>query len=212
MVSKEIEAYAKKYSSDESDVLKKLNRETHVKLLRARMLAGQLQGNLLKMISSMIQPEQILEIGTFTAYSAICLASGLREGGMLHTIDHNFELEEMINNYIEEAGLQDKVKFYLGEALEIIPKLNEKFDLIYIDADKENYINYYEMVYPFLRSSGFIIADNVLWDGRVLDENSENDLETAGIVAFNKHIRNDSRVEKLLLPFRDGLMIIKKMK
>jgi len=211
MIDSNIFQYAEEHSSNEPDVLKKLFRETHVKVLFPRMLSGNMQGNLLRMISCMIQPKRILEIGSYTGYSAICLSEGLIEEGILHTIEINPELEEMIKKYFDEAGVCEKTHLHIGNALEIIPKLNEEFDLVFIDADKENYLNYYHLVIDKVRKGGFIIADNVLWDGKVIKETIKTDIETNAIKEFNNYIQNDTRVENFLLPFRDGLMVIKKI-
>jgi len=207
----EIIEYAENFSSEESSVLKKLNRETHVKVLYPRMLSGKIQGNFLKMISRMIKPEKILEIGTFTGYSAICLAEGLSENGILHTIEINPELEEIILKYFNEAGVSEKIYLHIGDAVEVIPSLDETFDLVFIDADKENYLNYYNLVFDKVKKGGFIIADNVLWDGKVLNEPLPFDTETKAIREFNSFVQLDERVENLLLPLRDGLMIINKL-
>lgn len=209
-IDEKIENYSLTYSQDESDVLKKLNRETHAKVLMPRMLSGHMQGNILGMFSKMIKPAQILEIGTYTGYSGICLAQGLEENGKLHTIDINDELEKMVRSYIEEAGLTNKINFYVGNALSIIPTIEETFDLVFIDADKTNYAAYYDLVFDKVRSGGFIIADNVLWSGKVLDDEAYMDPDTKAIHNYNKKIHNDSRVEHLLLPVRDGLMIARK--
>ena len=206
----EINKYAEDFSTDESPVLKKLNRETNAKILFPRMLSGKIQGNFLKMISRMIKPERILEIGTFTGYSAICLAEGLAKKGILHTIEINLELEDMIRRYLSEAGITEKVNLHIGNALKIIPEINELFDLVFIDADKENYLNYYKLVFDKVNTGGFILADNVLWDGKVLKKTPPFDKETIGIIEFNEFIQNDKRVENLILPFRDGLQIIRK--
>ncbi|NVO03775.1 MAG: O-methyltransferase [Bacteroidetes bacterium] len=208
MINEEIQKYANHHTREESDILKKLNRETYSKVLRPRMLSGHFQGALLEMLSLMIRPKQILEIGTYTGYSAICLVEGLVDGGTLHTIDNNEELEEIANSYFNEAGIQNKVKQYIGEALDIIPTIDEEFDLIFIDADKENYLNYYYLVFPKLRPGGFIIADNVLWSGKVVQEVKLNDKETKSIMEFNDFVQNDDRVTNVLLPIRDGLMVL----
>ncbi len=205
-----IEAYSLVHSKPESDILKKINRETHAKILMPRMLSGHLQGNLLSMLSKMIQPKQILEIGTYTGYSAICLAQGLQEEGKLHTIDINEELENMVRGFINEAGMDNKIRYYIGNALKIIPSISETFDIIFIDADKKNYSNYYDLVFDKVRSGGYIITDNVLWSGKVLDDIKKMDEETKAIDAFNKKINDDVRVENMLLPVRDGLMIARK--
>ena len=167
-IPKEIEDYAREISSSESPVLASLNRNTHARMVRPRMLSGHLQGRLLEMISRMLRPAAILEIGTYTGYSAICLAQGLQSGGKLHTIDHNPELEDFTRDYIRQAGLESSIVLHIGEALEVIPTLNEYFDLVFIDADKENYIRYFEMAYEKLRPGGVILADNVLWSGKVI--------------------------------------------
>lgn len=210
-IDEKIEAYALSYSQPESDVLKKLNRETHLKVLSPRMLSGHLQGNFLSMISKMIQPRQILEIGTYTGYSAICLAQGLQEGGTLHTIDSNEQLEKMARSYFQEAGLADKINFYIGDALTVIPTIQATFDLVFIDADKKNYATYYDLVFDRVRPGGYIIADNVLWSGKVLDIEKNNDRETVLIDEFNKKVHQDNRVEHQLIPIRDGLMIARKL-
>lgn len=204
-----IEQYAQEHSSVEMEILAELSRETQAKVLRPRMLSGHIQGTFLQMISKLAQPKRILEIGTYTGYSAICLAQGLQKDGLIHTIDVNDELEPMIRRYIEKAGLTNKITLHIGNALNIIPAINETWDLVFIDADKENYLNYYNQVFEKVRSGGLIIADNVLWSGKVLDEN-ENDSETAAIRAFNQYIHKDERIEHLLLPLRDGLMMIRK--
>ena len=209
-IDEKIEAYALAHSDSETEVLKKLNRETHLKVLMPRMLSGHLQGNLLSMFSKMIQPKQILEIGTFTGYSGICLAQGLQKNGKLHTIDINEELEKMVRDFIDEAGLSSKINYYIGNALDIIPTINEQFDIVFIDADKKNYANYYDLVFDKVVAGGYIIADNVLWSGKVLDAPEKMDADTKAMDAFNKKVHHDTRVEHLLLPVRDGLMIARK--
>ncbi|MBW7936473.1 MAG: O-methyltransferase [Flavobacteriales bacterium] len=208
-ISPEIEDYALQHSSPESDVLQSLNRETHARVLYARMLSGHLQGKFLEMISSMLSPKRILEIGTYTGYSAINLAKGLCPDGILHTIDVNDELEGIIRKSFTKAGLSESIHLHLGNALDIIPQLKEIWDLVFIDADKENYRRYYELIFERVRPGGIIIADNVLWSGKVLDE-AYQDAETRAIRAFNQFVMQDNRVENLLLPIRDGLMIIRK--
>jgi predicted O-methyltransferase YrrM len=210
MIHPDFEAYSEKYSSPESDILNELNRETNLKVMLPRMLSGHLQGKLLEMFSDMLQPMQILEIGTYTGYSAIALCKGLQENGCLHTIDINEELEAISLKYFEKAGLKNKIKHYVGNAMDIIPTIHHTFDLVFIDADKENYISYFELVIDKVRKGGFIIADNVLWSGKVLTTTTHTDKETQGIIDFNKFITKDKRIENLLLPFRDGLMIMKK--
>ena len=211
IISEIVTAYAEAYTSPESDLLNELNRETNANVLMPRMLSGHLQGQLLSMISYMIQPKQVLEIGTYTGYSAICLASGLQAGGCLHTIDINDELAQMVNQYISKANLTGKIKTYVGNALDIIPTLNETFDLIFIDADKINYAAYYDLVFDKVKKGGYILADNVLWSGKVLDPESTMDNDTRAIAAFNKKIHADKRVQHILLPIRDGLMLIRKL-
>lgn len=204
------EKYAGDFTSPEYELLFRLSRETQFVSTTPGMLSGNMQGLLLKMISQMMQPASILEIGTFTGYSTICLAQGLQSDGVLHTIDNNPEISELSVRYFREAGLEDVITCHLGNALDIIPDIPGPFDLVFIDADKENYVSYYEAVFPKLRTGGFIIADNVLWYGKVLDSAAFTDKETRGIVEFNHHVKNDSRIEHLLLPVRDGLMIVRK--
>lgn len=206
-----LENYITDHTSPESELLQKLNRETHVKILFPRMMSGHLQGKFLEMVSWMIRPERVLEIGTYTGYSAICLAGGLSENGLIHTIEVNQELEDFIKRYIKEAGLTGKINIHMGNALEIIPGLDEAFDLVFIDADKENYLNYYNLVFEKVRKGGFILADNALWNGKVVESNKRPDKETEGIIEFNDFVRNDKRVENVLLPLRDGVMIVRKL-
>ena len=207
----DIHDYASLYTSEEPDVLKELNRETHVKMIYPRMLSGHLQGRLLSMISKMIQPIRILEIGTYTGYSAICLSEGLQKNGQIHCIEINPELEEIIQKYVEKSGIRSKFKLHIGDAIHIIPTLKENYDLVFIDADKEQYLQYYHLIFNKVKKGGYIIADNVIWNGKVLLETKKTDKETEGIKNFNEFIKNDKRVENILLPFRDGIMIIKKI-
>ena len=213
MISDELFDYAKRHSTPEYTFLADLNRETNLTQVYPRMLAGHMQGMLLRFISHMIRPRRILEIGTFTGYSAINLAMGLTsspdEEGILHTIDVDAELEVTIRKYLAEAGLEKKVVLDIGEALKIIPTLDETWDLVYIDADKPNYLNYYKMVFERVRPGGFILADNALWDGKVLDPGTRS-RDTRGIIDFNDFVMKDERVENLLLPFRDGIMMVRK--
>lgn len=204
-----LQEYCEKHSSKEDKVLYELNRKTHLDVLKPRMLSGHHQGVFLQMVSHMVQPEQILEIGTYTGYSAICLAKGLKEMGQLHTIDINEELKELAAEYFQKAGLEHKIKQYTGNALEIIPTMDIEFDLVFIDADKINYGNYYDQVLPKLKKGGFILADNVLWSGKVLEENADNDTEA--LKAFNEKITSDSRVENVIVPIRDGVMLVRKL-
>lgn len=210
-IDPKIEAYAEERTTPENPVLQALNRETYANILMPRMLSGHLQGRVLSMISKLQQPKRILEVGTYTGYSALCMAEGLTEDGVLHTIDINEELESMVRRYIDEAMMKDKIVFHVGNALEIIPKLNETFDIVFLDADKENYSNYYDLVFDMLRPGGIIIADNVLWSGKVLDDNElAKDVETKALYAFSKKVHEDDRVENVLLPIRDGLMVVRK--
>lgn len=211
IVNEEIEKYAEKYTTPEDDVMMALNRETHLKTYYPNMLSGNIQGKTLEMISRMIKPERILEVGTFTGYSAIAMAKGLAKNGKLITIDVNEELESFVRRYLEKSGMAEKVELIIGNAIEIIPGLDEIFDLVFIDADKEQYADYYELALPKLRSGGFIIADNVFWDGAVLTEDSKSDKETMGVKRFNEKVKNDSRVEQVILSIRDGLMLIRKL-
>lgn len=205
-----IEDYIIDHSDPEDPVLAELNRKTNLKILRPRMLSGHLQGKILEMISKMIQPQKILEIGTYTGYSAICLAKGLKNNGVLHTIELNDELEHFIRKYFKKAGLENQIKLHIGNALEIIPDIKEQFDLVFIDGDKREYLKYYHTVFKLVKTGGFILADNVLWSGKVIEQESPDDKYTRGILAFNEWIKNDSRVEKVILPLRDGLTLIRK--
>lgn len=209
-LDEQLDQYVCNHSSEESDLLKELNRETYAKVLKPRMLSGHLQGRVLSMLSKMIQPKKILEVGTYTGYSAICLAEGLSAEGKLHTIDVNEELQPMIRTYLSKANLDEKVSLHIGNAMEIIPSLKEDWDLVFIDADKENYINYYNLVLPTLKSGAYIIADNVLWSGKVLEDYESLDEETQALIDYSKMVQEDDRVENVLFPIRDGLMIARK--
>jgi caffeoyl-CoA O-methyltransferase len=211
LLSQEIENYASELSSPESEVLQRLNRDTHAKVLRARMLSGHMQGRLLAFFSRLLKPKRILEIGTYTGYSALCMAEGLDKDGLLHTIDHNAELKDFTAKYIREAGHEHIIRQHIGRALDVLPAIDEIFDLVFIDADKENYIQYFELIFPKLRKGGVVIADNALWSGKVLMPDDEMDAETRGIALFNDYIRNHNGVTNLLLPFRDGLMLVEKL-
>ncbi|SMO39562.1 O-methyltransferase [Solitalea koreensis] len=208
IINKKIDKYVDEHSDAEPEVLKQLNRETHLKVLMPRMLSGHYQGRVLSMLSKMINPKRILEIGTYTGYSAICLAEGLQEEGELTTIDINAELESMARTYFEKAGLANQINYIIGNAAEIIPTLNQTFDLVFIDADKKNNATYYDMVFDKVRTGGYIITDNVLWSGKVVDEKADKD--TLLIQNFNTKIQHDERVENVLLPIRDGLLIVRK--
>lgn len=201
--------YAENHTSRESEVLAAISRDTHANVLMPRMLSGHLQGRLLAMFSHMIRPQFVLEIGTYTGYSAICLSEGLREGGQVITIDKNDELQERVLKNVAAAGVQSKVRLVTGDAAEIIPTLDYFFDLVFIDADKINYERYYDLVWPKVRSGGFILADNVLWSGKVIDQKQDKD--TRALVEFNRRIQEDPRTENVLLPVRDGIMLVRKV-
>jgi caffeoyl-CoA O-methyltransferase len=210
--------YAEEHTSPEPPFLSALNRETNLTQVYPRMLAGHMQGTFLRMISNMLRPSRILEIGTFTGYSALCLAEGLaprttgdKAGWGVHTIEVNPEQESIIRKYFSEARADERITLHIGDAMQIIPGLGLTWDLVYIDADKPNYLAYYEMVLPHVRPGGFIIADNALWDGKVLLPYARMDKDARGISAYNDFVRSDNRVENLLLPFRDGLMIARKL-
>lgn len=205
-----IEEYILNHIDEESEYLKQLYRDTHVKLLRPRMASGHLQGRMLKMFVQMIKPKNILEVGTYSGYSALCLAEGLSEGGMLYTFEINDEQEDFTRPWLENSPYADKIKFYIGDAIELLPPMNIMFDLAFIDGDKRNYIKCYEVVMSKLSKGGYIIADNTLWDGHVLEEPHPTDLQTIGIKTFNEYIAKDDRVEKVIIPLRDGLTIIRK--
>jgi caffeoyl-CoA O-methyltransferase len=210
-LDKEIASYIEAHTSPESDLLKKLNRETNARILMPRMLSGHLQGRVLSLISKMMKPDSILEIGTFTGYSALCLAEGLTEKGKLTTIEINEELESMALDYFQKAGMQDKIEMIIGDALQVIPSLSNIFDLVFIDADKINYINYYKMIFDKVKPGGIIIADNVLWSGKVVASGEKIDKDTRVLMEFNDFVHGDKRVENVLVPLRDGLMMIRKL-
>ena len=209
ILNKGLLQYSEEHTTLESDLLKKINRDTHSEVTKPRMLSGHLQGRVLAMISRMINPAMILEIGTYTGYSAICLAEGLSSNGKLITLDINEELEDRFRTYFKEAGLETVIDLQVGNALQIIPTLTSIFDLVFIDADKENYSNYFDLIFDKVAVGGFILADNVLWSGKVLD--TKPDKDTRAILEFNRKIQNDERVENILLPVRDGVMLIRKV-
>lgn len=212
MIPKDIEAYSEAHTEPESELLQRLNRETHAQVLSPRMLSGQLQGRLLALLSRLVNPRRILEIGTYTGYSAICLSEGLTDHGLLITIEVNEELQERAERYFAQSGKSNQIKMVIGQAASIIPGLTEEFDLVFIDADKANYSLYFDLVIDKVRPGGLIIADNVLWSGKVtnLPDNKAPDKNTAALLAFNEKIQQDNRVSNLLLPLRDGLMIMQK--
>lgn len=204
----DIADYIEAHTSQESDHLKRINRETHAKVMMPRMLSGQLQGRYLSMISHLLKPKNILEIGTYTGYSAICLAEGLAEDGKLTTLDINEELETRVRDYFQQAGLSEKIDYRIGNALTIIPTIDQQFDLVFIDADKENYSKYYDLVFDKVKVGGVILADNVLWSGKITKPKPDKD--TRALLEFNAKVTNDTRVENVLLPLRDGIMMIRK--
>ena len=208
-IQPEIQAYAERHTSPESELLSKVNRDTHAKILMPRMLSGHLQGRLLSMISHMLKPRLVLEIGTYTGYSALCLAEGMSSEGKLITIDINEELEEQVKSYFETSPFGRRIDYRIGDAREIIPGLAETFDLVFIDADKESCAMYYDMIIDKMQPGGVILVDNVLWSGKVIQEKQDKD--TRAIVEFNRKIQQDRRVENVLLPVRDGIMMIRKL-
>lgn len=206
-ISEELEDYAASHSENEPALLTALNRETHQKILQPRMLSGHFQGRVLSMIAKLVSPQHILEIGTYTGYATLCLAEGLQENGTLDTIDNNEELYDFQGKYFGMSDWKDRITQHLGNALEIIPTLNKKFDLVFIDADKENYINYFKMIVPMMRKGGIILSDNVLWSGKVLEPVKPNDKSTNVLLEYNRLLKDDPRVETVLLPIRDGLTV-----
>jgi predicted O-methyltransferase YrrM len=208
-IAPEIQSYAEKHTSPETDLLKKITRDTHANVLMPRMLSGHLQGRWLSMVSHMIQPVRTLEIGTYTGYSALCLAEGLGAEGKLITIDINEELEDQVRGYFAESPFGVKIDYKIGDARTIVPSLQEVFDLVFIDADKENCELYFNLVMEKVRPGGIILVDNVLWSGKVLQEKQDKD--TRAMVEFNRKIQQDRRVENVLLPIRDGIMMIRKL-
>ena len=211
MLDSQIEKYIEDHTTPESELLKELNRQTHLRTFYPRMLSGNVQGKFLEMICRMLQPKRILEIGTFTGYSAIAMAQGLPKDGLIYTLEVNGEMEDFISEFISKSGFNKKIKLLMGDALEIIPSLEEEFDLVFIDADKEQYVDYYKLAKTKLKKGGFIITDNVLWSGKVTESSSITDKETQGIVEFNELVKNDIEVEQVMLSIRDGLMLIRKV-
>ncbi len=203
----EIENYATQHSEDEPVLLQELTKKTFLNVLQPRMLSRHFQGRLLSLLSKLIQPKTILEIGTYTGYATLCLAEGLQTNGTLHTIDVNEELQDLQREFFERSGKGNQIIQHLGQALDIIPSLNTKFDLVFIDADKKNYANYFDLVIEKMNQGGIILSDNVLWSGKVIEEIKQNDKQTQALMAYNQKIKNDPRVETLLLPIRDGLTV-----
>ena len=206
-ISENLENYVANHSENEPDLLARLDKETHQKILQPRMLSGHFQGRFLSMLSKIINPKNILEIGTYTGYAALCLAEGLQKNGTLDTIDINEELVSIQNKYFGLSPWANQITNYLGNAIEIIPTLNKKFDLVFIDADKENYINYFHLIVPMMNVGGIILSDNVLWSGKVLEELNPKDQSTKVLLEYNKLLKNDPRIETVLLPIRDGLTV-----
>ena len=210
MINEAIDTYILRHMDEESDYLKALYRQTHVTLINPRMTSGHLQGRLLKMLVQMIRPHRVLEIGTFAGYSALCMAEGLEEGALLHTYEIDDELEDFTRPWIEGSPHGHKVCFHIGNALNEVPLLGETFDLVFMDGDKRQYRDYYEMALRYTSPHAYILADNTLWDGHVVDEQYRNDRQTVAINEFNAFVTADKRVEKLILPLRDGLTMIRK--
>lgn len=209
-----LEEYISIHSTPENEVLEAITRDTYVHVLNPHMLSGQVQGRVLSMISHMIRPQHILELGTFTGYSALCLAEGLAEGGKLVTIEHNDELEDTIRRNLSRSPLSDRIELVIGDAKEVInrPNLVDQYNLVFIDADKREYCTYIDLVYPLVPVGGFILADNTLWDGHIIDPAYDKDKQTLGLRAFNDQIKEDDRFEQVILPLRDGLTIIRKVR
>lgn len=201
--------YIEQHTDEEPQLLKELNRETQLKVLMPRMISGHFQGRVISMLTKMIRPKNILEIGTYTGYSALCFAEGIPDGGKLITIDINEELEDLVRSYINKSLYKDIIDYRIGDAADLIPSIAEKFDIVFIDADKENYSTYYDLVFDKVNQGGYIIADNVLWSGKVVG--SKIDKDTRAILEFNKKVQDDSRVENVLFPIRDGLLIARKL-
>lgn len=211
LIAQDIEAYCEEHSTPESDLLYRLNRQTHLETLNPRMISGQLQGLFLRFVATMMRPRYILEVGTFTGYSSICLSEGLPADGELHTIEMNVEYEDRIRAYFAQADRRDQLHLHIGDAHTLLKTLDYCWDLVFIDADKEDYTDYYETILPKVRKGGFILADNTLWNGKVTHEVAHNDKDTRAINDFNRHVQEDPRVRNLLLPFRDGIMMIEKL-
>jgi caffeoyl-CoA O-methyltransferase len=209
--NKEIYNYIDNHSSDESDILYELRRETELKCLNSIMLSGKIQGNFLAIISKLIKPFNVLEIGTYTGYSTLCIAEGLNPAGMIHTIDKNEELLQIQNKYFEKSGLRSQIKQYTGDALAIIPKLKFDFDMVFLDANKENYVKYLELISPILKPGGVLLTDNVLWHGKILESSENQDRVTRLIDNFNKKIVEDKSLKTVMLPIRDGISLTLKL-
>lgn len=206
-ISPELELYVEKHSENEPALLAALHRETFQKIMQPRMLSGHFQGRVLSMISKLVHPENILEIGTYTGYATLCLAEGMKENGFIDTIDINEELFSIQKKYFDLSPWKDQITQHMGDALEIIPTLGKKYDLVFIDADKDNYLNYFDLIMPIMNKGGIILSDNVLWSGKVLEEPNPKDLSTNVLLEYNKKLKDDPRIETVLLPIRDGLTV-----
>lgn len=206
-ISETLDTYVTEHTQSEPELLQQLNRETQAKVLQPRMLSGHYQGRVLSMIAKLIAPKTILEVGTYTGYSALCMMEGIQKEGTLHTIDKNEELHDLQRRYFDASGYGTQMIQHVGNALDIIPKLNVNFDLVFIDADKENYAHYFELVLPKMNTGGVILSDNVLWSGKVLETPNDDDIDTQALIAYNKLLKTHPKVESVLLPIRDGLTI-----
>ncbi len=205
--SEKIQDYALEHTQEEPELLQQLNKETWQKIMVPRMLSGHFQGRILSMISKLIQPKTILEIGTYTGYSALCLAEGMKKNGVLHTIDHNEELVDIQKKYFDKSDYKNNIIRHLGNALEIISEIKENFDLVFIDADKSNYVNYFNALIGKMNPGGVILSDNVLWSGKVVEPVNSKDVDTKTLIEYNELLKNDRRIETILIPIRDGLTI-----
>jgi predicted O-methyltransferase YrrM len=206
-----LDDYVLSHIDKEGELLEELVRDAHVNLLRPRMIAGHLQGRILKMLCRILRPRRILELGTYTGYATLCMAEGIADDALIHTIEIDDEMEDFMMKYISRSPYKDRIKIHFGNAIDLIPTLNETFDMAFIDADKRLYSDYYERVFPYVRSGGLIVADNTLWDGKVVASSSSSlpaDKQTGGILKFNDTIKEDTRIEKVILPLRDGLTLI----
>ena len=210
-ITQEIEEYCEAHSTPEPELLYRLNRETNLKVMNPRMLSGHIQGMFLASLVRMLRPKAVLEIGTYTGYATICLAEGLPDNGIIDTIEVDVELEDMIRKYFSQYSKKEKINLHIGDAVEVIPTLDKTYDIVFMDADKEEYIRYYELVLPKIRKGGYILADNVLWSGKVLQEVKGGDKDTPAIRQFNDYVLQDERVRNFLLPLRDGIMVIEKL-
>lgn len=211
LIAQELEDYCEEHTSDERELLYQLYRETNLKVIKPRMISGKLQGAFLTFIAKMIKPENVLEIGTFTGYSTICFAEGLPQNGKIDTIEVDMELEDIIRKYVSKSGYENQINLLLGNALELIPNLNKSWDLVFVDADKKDYLAYYKLILPQMKKGAIMLVDNVLWSGKVLNDVPDNDKDTKAIMAFNDYVQQDINVKNMILPFRDGMMLIEKL-